>query len=316
MAKNNLILFFLFVAICAAIFVAVTGCGESHYIKFSGDKAFAHLTKQCDFGPRIPNSDAHKNCGDYILNNLKQYADEVREQNFTYNIDGKVLRLRNIIGIFNLAAKDHILLCAHWDSRPFADEELDKEKAMQPVLGANDGASGVAVLLELARIFKNHPPKVGIIMVFFDGEDYGPGPENMFLGSKKFAQTWKQMKLPNGQPLKFRYGILLDMVGDKNLTIYREQYSNQKAPKIVDKVWKAAESLGYSNVFKNEAKYFVNDDHIPLIISGIDCIDIIDFEYAPWHTIEDTPDKCSPDSLKIVGQVVAKVVYDEPAEPK
>jgi len=209
-----------------------------------------------------------------------------------------------VIASFGPAEGKEILLCAHWDTRPTADEELDAIKQKQPIIGANDGASGVAVLMELARIFKQQAPKVPVTIVLFDGEDLGPTGKDMYLGARYFASKLDK-------PQTIRYGILLDMIGDKNLQIYRERNSYESAPEIVSKVWKTAARLGYGKTFIDKPKYAISDDHLPLIARGVPCIDLIDFDYAYWHTLDDTVDKCSPDSLRIVGETVAEVVYSE-----
>jgi len=279
---------------------------------FDKDNAFDLLKKQVDFGPRYPGVAAHAATADFIVSQLKTNADEVTIQQFTQTIDGKKLDLRNIIARFKPTAKQTILLAAHWDTRPVADMEVDQAKRAQPIPGANDGASGVAVLLELARVFAKQKPDVGVIMVFFDGEDYTTNPpssQDMFLGSKYFAAH-----LDARTKLAIRYGVLLDMIGDKNLAIHPESNSVEAAPAVVNKVWSAARSLGYREQFVPSVKYSISDDHLPLIAAGIKTIDLIDFDYGPWHTVDDTVDNCSPDSLKIVGDVVSRVVYEETAE--
>ena len=232
-------------------------------------------------------------------------------QDFTTNVQGKELNLCNIAAYFNPNAKKWILLAGHWDTRPRADYEVTSENRSKPIPGANDGASETAVLMELARMFAKQKPDVGVYVVFFDGEDYGTDDATMFLGARHFADTLRTSAAVDGKPVKFEYGLLLDMIGDKNLDIYEEQNSVDAAPEVVDKVWKAAKNLGYGDKFIPEVKYSISDDHIPLIHAGVKCIDIIDFDYAPWHTLEDTPDKCSPRSLETVGEVVASVVYGE-----
>ncbi|MHB1459033.1 MAG: M28 family peptidase [Armatimonadota bacterium] len=214
------------------------------------------------------------------------------------------MRLTNIIAKFGKTSGNPILLCAHWDTRPIADRDRDPSKRKTPIIGANDGASGVAVLLELARLFKVSPPSVPVTIVLFDGEDYGPTGDDMFLGSSYFASNHEK-------GIKFRFGILLDMIGDKNLNIYREANSQAAARNVNDLVWSTAKQLGYARNFIDNVKFSINDDHIPLIRAGIPCVDIIDFDYMPWHTTYDTPDKCSPESLKIVGDVISKVVYSQ-----
>lgn len=269
---------------------------------FDGERAFAILKAQCDLGARVPGTPAHRKGRDYLIAELRKYADRIIEQDFTF----ERLPMTNIIGIINPSAKRQVLLCAHWDSRPYADEEISASKRRQPVMGANDGASGVAVLLELARLFKEKTPAVGVVIALFDGEDYGDFARDwgVFLGSRYFAKRIKQIGSP-------AYGILLDMVGDRNLTIYREGISEQRAPKINDLVFGVARELGYQRYFVNSVRHTVLDDHVPINDAGVPCIDLIDFDYAYWHTVDDTPDKCSASSLKVVGDTVAAVIYRE-----
>jgi glutaminyl-peptide cyclotransferase len=277
---------------------------------FDQDRAFTLLKKQVELGPRCPGTQGHKFGLEFIVAQLKPYADAIRTQDFTVTINGKQLKLRNIIAHFNLDADRWILLAAHWDTRPTADLEIDAAKRKQPIPGANDGASGTAVLLELARMFASKRPRVGVLMVFFDGEDYGTTEAEMLLGSKHFARNLPESAAINGKPIKIDYGILLDMIGDRKLNIYKERNSVESAREIVDKIWTTAERLGHRE-FHPFVKYAILDDHVPLIRSGIKCVGIIDFDYASWHTLDDTPDKCSPRSLAIVGEVVATVVYSE-----
>jgi glutaminyl-peptide cyclotransferase len=270
---------------------------------FDAQRAFADLQKQVSFGPRVPGTKGHLQCRDWLMAELEKYADRVELQTFTRMVNGKSLRMYNIFAIFNENANKRIMLCAHWDTRPTADEELDPANRKKPILGANDGASGVAVLLELARQFKVKRPQVGIIIALWDGEDYGPDINNMLMGSRYFAK--------NMGKLRPTYGILLDMVGDKDLQIYKEANSVYAAPELVERVWRKAGELGYRKYFPDSVKYTIIDDHVPLIEAGVPFIDLIDFDYPYWHTLQDTVDKCSPDSLRIVGEVVAAVVYAE-----
>jgi glutaminyl-peptide cyclotransferase len=237
---------------------------------FDSNKSFEYLKKQCSFGPRPPGSDAHTKTKNYLASELKKYANSVMLQNFTCKIGENTLNLTNIIAIFGPNVDKKVILAAHWDTRPSADKESDPKKRNQPIIGANDGASGVAVLLELARAFKASPPPIKIIMVLFDGEDYGKKTSEMFLGSRHFARNIRPEWFPD-------YGILLDMIGDKNLDVY----------------------IGYSII----------DDHVELINVGIQCIDIIDFDYPYWHTLQDTPDKCSPKSLGTIGKLLLELLY-------
>jgi len=271
---------------------------------FDGEKAFALLKRQCDFGPRPVGSQAHQRARDFLLEEMRRHADRATTQDFAY----RGMPLTNVIGLFNESAQRRVLLCAHWDTRPRADQEIDPARQKQPIPGANDGASGVAVLLELARIFKERRPAVGVVIVLFDGEDYGDfqRDEGVFLGSRHFARNCKEFRA--------EYGILLDMVGDRDLDIYREGYSDQYATSINRKVFAMARELGFGRHIIDEPRYTVQDDHIPLnTIARIPTIDLIDFNYGPWHTLDDTPDKCSPRSLQMVGSTIAEVVRREPA---
>lgn len=271
---------------------------------FDKNKAFSYLTAQTDFGPRVVSTTAHAQCLQYLQIELTKYAEEVDLQPFSHTgYDGKLLTMTNVIASFNLKATKRILLIAHWDSRSMADEDTDSKKRNQPVPGANDGASGVSVLLEIARNLKTSPAQIGIDMLFSDGEDFGKENdfENYLLGTRYFANN-----LPKGFTPMF--GILLDMVGDKELEISKEPNSLEYAPDVVELVWSAARELGIYQ-FSDNTQRPVLDDHIPLNKVGIKTIDLIDFEYPYWHTTEDTPDKCSPESLEAVGKVLMYVIY-------
>lgn len=298
--------------ICSIMIAAMLGCSSTANVpEFDQNYAFEVLKKQVDIGPRYAGVPGHKETSDYIVSQVKPYADGVDIQQFTRETCGKTLNMNNIVAYFNPNAKKWILLAAHWDSRPTADMEIDPQKKKMPIPAADDGASGVAVLVELAKMFAKQKPDVGVFIVFFDGEDYGPGENNMYLGARYFAANKDTCAAVNGKPIKIDYGILLDMIGDSDLDIYQEEKSLDAAPDVVKKVWSTAAKLGYNDQFINRPKYAIDDDHIPLIRSGIKCIDLIDFDYAPWHTLDDTVDKCSPKSLKAVGDVVANVVYGE-----
>lgn len=281
---------------------------------FSGERAFRYLVRQTEFGPRNPNSKGHKACLDYLAQTLRGVADEVQVQPFSAEGYAEVLALTNIIAKFNVSAKSRILLCAHWDTRPRADQDTTKSKRNDPIIGANDGASGVAVLLEIAALLKQQAPPVGVDIVLFDGEDYGTEGDltKYFLGSRYFAAN----KPADYNP---RFGILLDMVGDTFLELRKEQHSVRFAPDIVDLVWRKARELGYSQ-FVDELGEDINDDHLQLNTVGIKTIDLIDFDYPDptnryWHTHDDTPDKCSPASLEAVGTVVTHIVYTQAPVP-
>jgi len=300
--------FVSFVFALSAVSASLTGCSaQSTAPQFDADRAFAALRTQCDFGPRPVGSAAHDKLGAYLVAELRKSADSVTTQDFEHTRAGRTYSLSNVVARFGSPAETGILLCAHWDTRPTADQEIEQRDRRKPILGANDGASGVAVLLELARMFRERRPAVPVTIVLFDGEDFGPTSKDMFLGSRYFA---RQLKDKSG----FRYGILLDMIGDKELAIHREGSSQAHAKWVVDKVWSAAGKLGHGGVFIDGQKYSIVDDHVPLNEKGIPCIDVIDFDYAYWHTLRDTVDKCSPESLKIVGETVASVVYSEPPQ--
>ena len=278
---------------------------------FHGEEAFRFLTAQTDLGPRNPGSKGHDRCLAYLEQTLVRLADTVRLQPFPHaGYDGATLQLTNIIASFNPESPARILLCAHWDTRPRADREENPRRRNEPIIGANDGASGVAVLLQLATLLRAHPPSVGLDIVLFDGEDYGLEGDtgNYLLGSRHFASTASRAVVP-------RFGILLDMVGDAALELPREGYSVRYAPDVVNHIWNTARGLGITE-FVDFPGGEIIDDHLPLNEVGIRTVDIIDFEYPDpthryWHTHEDTPDKCSPESLEAVGTVITHVVYNE-----
>lgn len=278
---------------------------------FSGTKAFQYLLKQTSFGPRNPNSQGHTQCLNYLAHELRGMADKVQLQEFSHpGYDHEQLRLTNIIASFNPDASARILLCAHWDTRPRAELDENKSRRNQPILGANDGASGVAVLLEIASLLKKQPLAIGIDIALFDGEDYGleGDTENYLLGSRHFAKTHRSEYVP-------RFGILLDMIGDKFLEIPKERYSLKYAPDIVALVWNKAMELGYPQ-FLDEAGEEVIDDHLPLNEAGIKTIDLIDLNYPDqtnrfWHTHQDTPENCSAESLEAVGTVLMNILYTQ-----
>jgi hypothetical protein len=275
------------------------------YPAFDNNRAFADLSAQCAFGPRVPATTAHEKGLEFIRVNLTKFADSVQTQPFIWNDPdtGRHIPMTNIFGVINPSGSPRIMLSAHWDSRPTADQEVDPLKRRQPIPGADDGASGVAVLLELARGLHDQKPKACVILAFWDGEDWGPGEDNMYVGAAYFAKHMMNLKPDEG--------VLIDMIGQKALKIPIETNSYEHSPKLVDKVWKTAADLGLSSVFVQSMPYRIDDDHKPLIQAGIPTIDLIDFDYAYWHTLDDTPDKCSPDSLGFVGKVLGAFIYAE-----
>jgi len=274
--------------------------------EFSGERAFEHLRKQCQFGPRPPGSEAHAQCLDYLEKTCRDLGLKVTRQTFDAYMPmfGKTMRLTNLIAVTQPDNPRRIMLSAHWDTRPVADQETDPARASMPILGANDGASGVAVLLELARVFRDTPPPVGLVFAFFDGEDAGGLRGGEFcVGSaylaRHLAPEWK-----------FEKGINLDMVGDADLSLPIESHSWQKARPLVIDVWRIGYTL-YPSTFISAPGRPIFDDHYAFLERGIPYIDIIDFEYPHWHTLEDTEDKCSPESLEKVGRVVARFVQSQ-----
>jgi Zn-dependent M28 family amino/carboxypeptidase len=269
---------------------------------FDEQRAYRDLVRQCGFGPRVPGSRAHARCAGWLAEQLRASCQEVHLQPFTATVAGKALALTNIVGVINPKGRGHVLLCAHWDSRPLADRDPDREKRTKPVPGANDGASGVAVLLEIARALKACPPRQRVTIVLFDGEDYGQRIEDMLLGSRDFAKRFTGPRVS--------WGVLLDMVGDRDLRLPVEGNSQRLAPRVVDRVWRAAARAG-STAFVRQPGPAVMDDHLPLLTRGIPCVDVIDFEYPHWHTTADTPDKCSAASLGQVGRAVLRAMAEE-----
>jgi len=288
------------------ILLLFSSCQGQVIPEFNAQNAFQHLEQQCEFGPRVPGTAAHSSCRDYLETTLRKYAERVTQQPFNMTIEpGKSpVTCYNIIANFYSAKMRRILLCAHWDTRPWADRDPDPANHNKPVPGASDGASGVAVLLEIARIIKIVPPKYGVDIVLFDAEDFGTYGQNdtWALGSKQFARNTVKGYQPE-------FAILLDLIGDADQQLYIEQNSYRYARKIVDRIWNMAEQMGIPE-FIPEVKFDVYDDHLNLLEIGIPAVDIIDFDYQYWHTVEDTPDKCSPQSLDNVGKVVLKVLYD------
>ena len=295
---------------------------------FNADSAYAFTKAQCDFGPRDMNSRGHDLCGEWIISKFKEYGCKVTTQTATLaGYDGTKLRSRNIMASINPEATTRILLCAHWDSRPWADNDPDSANWRKPILAANDAASGVAVMLELARIIgkskdeKAFNKQLGIDFVCFDAEDWGTpqwadvadNADSWALG----AQYWSK-NLPQGY--EARYGILLDMVGGVGARFYREGMSMQYAPEIVKKVWRAAREVGFGSYFPKEDGGVITDDHVPVNqFAKIPTIDIIPYyadcqqsSFGPtWHTLADNMENIDKNTLKAVGQTLVQVIYKE-----
>ena len=279
---------------------------------FDGQRAHADVVTQVNFGPRIPGTAGHRRCADWLAAELSKHTETVRRQAFYHVKDTAggspdTLHLFNLIASFNPDNPRRIAICAHWDTRPFADEDPDTLQRLEPVPGANDGASGVAVCLELARLLGATPPPFGVDLILFDAEDQGPRghTDEYLIGSRWFASQARQYR-----PVAL---LLMDMVGDAHLNIPREGYSDSLAPGLVDLVWGAADSLGLSG-FVDTVGPHVIDDHLPFLLNGIPAIDLIDFDFPEWHTVSDTPDKVSAESLEQVGRLMRHIIYHTPLE--
>lgn len=289
---------------------------------FNADSAYIYLQEQCYFGPRTMNSTAHDKCEKWIIQKFEQYGCKVTTQKATLNgYDGTPLRSTNIIASYNPEATTRIMFCAHWDCRPWADNDPDSTNWHKPIVAANDAASGVGVMIELARILKGSGLELGVDFICFDAEDYGtpqwfegedPG-DTWALGAQYFANN-----LPEGYAP--RYGILLDMVGGVGAKFYREGMSMQYAPAIVKKVWNAARQVGYGSYFPKDDGGMITDDHIPVNqTANIPCIDVIPYypdcaqsSFGPtWHTIADNMDNIDKNTLKAVGQTMVQVLFTE-----
>lgn len=291
---------------------------------FCADSAFAYTAAQCEFGPRVPNTPAHESCGDYIVGKFRSFGTSVTEQRVSLRAyDGTILKARNIIASLYPEREQRLLLCGHWDSRPFADNDPDSANWRKPVLAANDAASDVAVMLELARVIHGQAlQNIGIDFICFDAEDYGrpsweedPGDNGMdwCLGSQYWAAN------PHADGYRARFGILMDMVGGEGSTFSQELVSLQFASDVVENVWSTAASLGYGAYFPRQQGGFLMDDHVAVNrTAGIPCIDIVPYftdgpsSFGPtWHTVDDTMEHIDVQVLKAVGQTVLQVIYNE-----
>ena len=287
---------------------------------FNADSAYAFVKAQCDFGPRVPGTKSHAACAEYLAGQLRQYTPDVHVQSgrvTTYN--GVNLDIKNIIAQFNVSSKKRILLFAHWDTRPWADR--DSARQDEPILGADDGGSGVGVLLEMARVLSRQSPSIGIDIAFFDAEDYGtkPGEEGHDNSYGLGTQYWCRNPLPQGY--KADYGILLDMVGARNAQFGLEGNSKKYAPGVLTNVWNAAGRIGYGSYFINLEGPTFTDDHVYVNeLAGIPSIDIIHMSmvtangFPPhWHTHRDNMDVIDRNTLKAVGQTLLEVIFVSPA---
>jgi len=314
----------------AILAVAITSCHKEEKVEtpkqgytlmekatapqFSGENAYSLVEKQVSFGPRNPNSDAHQKAKEFFENELKKYADEVELQNFSYaGYNAEKLDLTNIIAKFNPSSKNRIFICAHWDCRPRADQDKIEKNKTLPIPGANDGASGCGIIIELARLLKENKINYGVDLVLFDGEDYGRESdlENYCLGSKYFATNVPE----NYKPY---FGILLDLVGDKEAVFRKEGNSMQAIPDVVNMIWSIAGKID-AKTFADIEGSAIYDDHIPLNQVGLATVDIIDEDLVGahskierrnyWHTQGDNMDNISKETLQQVGSVLAKLIY-------
>jgi peptidase M28-like protein len=275
--------------------------------EFAGPAAFSYIETQVAFGPRVPGTPAHERMGNWLDSLLRARADTVLVQSWNHVTAARdTLRLRNFIARFNPAAEKHLLLLAHWDSRPISDSPTSKDSS-HAVMGANDGGSGVALLLGVADVLKRAPPNIAVDLLFVDGEDYGDftkSPADVLIGSRYYGAH----RPPGPEPL---YAVLFDLIADKDLQIYQEGNSLVGAPEVVELVWDTAKDLGYAGYFIASPRHTLIDDHLELQKAGIRAIDVVDFDYPAWHTQYDTIDKVSAASLQVVGDVAVELIRRE-----
>lgn len=320
--------FFLFLSACKNESGSSTGTNTAvspdpsslKVPRFNRDSAYAYIQKQVDFGPRVPGSEAHQACKDWLVGKLNAFNWSVSQQDFDATVyTGEIFPSTNIFAQLRPENPRRLLLGAHWDSRHIADSPLSTERREEPILGADDGGSGVGVLLEIARLLAQDTSlDIGIDIVLFDIEDYGESGKNP--GWALGAQYWSQ-NLPYSGGVKPEYGLLLDMVGAKGAKFFKEQHSIQHAPNLVDKIWRLAGYMGYSNFFINQHGGAVQDDHYYVnTVAKIPMVDIINQSSstvsnfgAHWHTHDDNMDIIDRSTLRAVGNIVLQVIYREDA---
>ncbi len=310
----------MFVLACLAT-LTLSSCDRFRGPKtgFDGAAAYAMVKTQVDFGPRVPGSPGWQKTGDWIVAQLKELGDSVTEQRFMHVApNGDSVPMRNIIAHIDPSNPQRVLYVTHWDTRPIAENDPVLGNRNKPIPGANDGASGVALFLQVAAALKKTLPTVGVDLLFVDGEDYGDFDTysdtaknpNVLIGSTYYARHMSKDSLP-------LYGVLWDMIGDKDLNINQEGNSVADAPEVVSRVWDTAKQLGYSKYFLDQRGETLIDDHVPFLDQGLHMIDVIDYDYGPkstllpqgyHHTLQDTPDKVSAQSLQIVGDVAVKLL--------
>lgn len=303
--------FLLTIVAAHALGATVSGCGASEPPAGSIDSVMVHVERQVGFGPRVPGSAAHDQAVRYLARTLERYGARVSVQSFEVDdpYGTQPLRLINIVGSFATARTRRLMLCAHYDSRPWADQEADSSLWTTPIPGAVDGAAGVAVLMEIARVVGMQlPEEIGVDVVLFDGEDYGKQGdfEQYLLGSMHFAA--------NLQGYRPEHAVLLDMVGGQGTRVRREAFSNEHAPGWLDYVFARAQALGL-DYFESVSGSPMYDDHVPLLRAGIDCIDLFGYDYGAWHTLRDDVSQVDPEKLAQVVTLLRDIVYN-PAWPE
>ena len=325
MKKSAIILSVLFMALSCGGRKApqTTAPAAKETPQFCADSAFNYIKAQTDFGPRVPNTDAHYRCSVWLTAQLSKLGAKTYVQGFeTMTFDNTKLQCYNIIGSYNPESTTRIILCSHWDSRPLADNYPDPANWTKPVDAANDGASGVGVILEIARLMQKQAPQIGVDCIFLDAEDWGPG--DSYQG--QHLETWWGLgtqhwaKNPHVEGYRARYAILLDMVGGKGASFCREGYSVRFGRPIVEKVWGAARKLGFSSIFKPVDGGYVTDDHYFInTMARIPAIDIVPYlpgceesSFGPtWHTVSDNIDNIDKNVLEAVGKTLIEVIYNE-----
>jgi peptidase M28-like protein len=288
--------------------VPLVACAEKPRVKeFDGPSAFRYVETQVGFGPRVPGTEAHRKMDAWLDSLLRARADTLIVQRWKHvTVKGDTLPLVNFLARYNPAAEKRILFLAHWDSRPRADGPNSRDSSAA-VPGANDGGSGVALLLGITDVLERTPPGIGVDLLFVDGEDYGDftkTPQDVLIGSKHYAAN----QAPGPKPM---YAVLFDLVADKELQIYQEGNSLVGAPEVVSLVWDTAKELGLGGTFISSPRHTLIDDHLELQKAGLRAIDVVDFDYPYWHTPDDTVDKVSAESLQIVGDVALALIRRE-----
>jgi hypothetical protein len=280
---------------------------EPRVREFDGTAAFRYIETQVGFGPRVPGTAAHRAMAEWLDSLLHARADTVVVQRWEHvTTGGDTLPLVNFLARYNPAAEKRLLFLAHWDSRPTADAPASRDSTV-PVPGANDGGSGVALLLGVMDVLQRRAPSIGVDLLFVDGEDYGDftaTPQDVLIGSRHYAANQPAGAAPI-------YAVLFDLVADRELQIYQEGNSLIGAPEVVNLVWDTAKDLGYGGTFVASPRHTLIDDHLELQKAGLRAIDVVDFDYPAWHTPEDTIDKVSAASLQIVGDVAVALIRRE-----